>query len=84
MNMDNFKKGEGSKDKSLGIKASDSDYFDPNNEQVAFLSKKIKFFKKGKGYDNKGASIKKLFNDRSQVGCYKCEKIDHIIKDCQL
>lgn len=81
--MDDLKKKELYKECSLALKASDSEKSDLTEEQVSFLAKKFKkFCKKRKAYDKRGTSRKMQFNDKSQTGCYKYEKTDHIIKEC--
>lgn len=66
MNMNNFKKVE-TKDKSLALKASESDDSDLDEEQLTFIIKNFrKFFKKDGRNDRKGTSSRRLSNERSQ------------------
>lgn len=54
MNIENFKRGKGNKEKSLALKVFDSEGSDLDNEQVTFITKHFKkFMKKGKRYDKK-------------------------------
>jgi len=83
MNMDVLKKVEVFNDKSLGLKVSDGEESDLDEDQIAFLAKSFKkYIKKGKGVDKKETSNKKWSNEKSFSGCYKCGKANHHVKVC--
>lgn len=59
MNIKKFKRDERNKEISLALKSSDSEDFDLDEDQVAFITNNFKnLFKKGTEYDRKGSSIK--------------------------
>lgn len=72
------------KEKSLALKASDSDETKLNEEQVAFIRKNfIKIFKK-KSSNKKEIGSKNRCNDNTQAGFYNYCKTNHQIRNCPL
>lgn len=68
-NTENFKKEKGTKDKSLKLKASNSEESDLDNKKLARNFNR--FFKRGKGQDKKGTSNRSCSNDKTQTD--KCD-----------
>ncbi|MCD9643748.1 hypothetical protein HAX54_031417 [Datura stramonium] len=70
---------DGFKENSLALKVSDSDELDIDDDQIAFLAKKLKkLLKKEKDYNKKGTDEKKGGLQGQKVGykgnCSKCKK----------
>jgi len=64
----------------------EEDSSDLDDEEMAMITRKFKkFFKKAKE-DTKKKNFSKFKNsDREQFsGCFKCGKLDHIVKKCPL
>ena len=83
MNVD--KRGEGNKEKVLGLKATESDESDIDDDDLALISRNFKkLFKRGLNSAKKSPPFKEKTPERSQNGgCFKCGKTDHQIKDSQ-
>jgi len=64
----------------------EEDGLDLNEEEMAMITRKFrKFFKKTKENTKKKNFSKPRNNDRGQFsGCFKCDKHDHIVKNCPL
>jgi len=75
---------ETKKDRGLALKTVEEASSESDDEELAFMTRKFrKFFKKTKvGMKAKQPGRAKN-NDREQfTGCYKCGKLDHIVKNC--
>ena len=79
-------KEEAKKDRGLVLKVMDEDSSDLDDEEMAMITRKFKrFFKKSKEISKKRNFNKAKNNDREQfTGCFKCGKLDHIVKNCPL
>ena len=75
---------ETKKDRGLALKSIEEDSSDSDVEELAFMTRKFKkFFKKTKVGVKAKQPSKPKSNDREQfTGCFKCGKLDHIIKNC--
>lgn len=84
MNVD--KRGEGNKEKVLGLKATESDESDIDDDDLALISRNFKkLFKRGLNSTKKSPPLKEKNPERSQNGgCFKCGKTHHQIKDCPM
>ena len=83
MNVD--KRGEWNKEKGFGLKATESDESDIDDDDLALISRNFKkLFKMGLNSTKKAPPLKEKNPERSQNGgCFKCGKTDHQIKDSQ-
>jgi len=79
-------KEEIKKDRGIALKVMEEDSSDLDVEEVAMITRKFKkFFKKAKENSNKKNFSKFKNSDREQFsGCFKCGKLDHIVKNCPL
>ena len=79
-------KEETKKDRGLALKALEDDDSDLDEEEVAMITRKFKkFFKKVKENNKKKDFGKSRNTSREQFsGCFKCGKLDHIVKNCPL
>jgi len=87
MNVDNNKRNEGSKDKNLALKVTESDESDLDDEYIALIRRNSKkLFKKGMNYVKKKSLNKDKSTENIQNGgCYKCGKTyHHQVKDCPM
>ena len=75
---------ETKKDRGLALKIMEEDSSELNEEDMAMLTRKFKkFFKKTKvGTRQKQPGRSKNTDQDQFTGCFKCGKIDHIIKNC--
>jgi len=64
-------------------KVMEEDILDLDEEEMAMITPKFKkFFKKAKENTKKKNFNKSKNNDREQFsGCFKCGKLDHIVKN---
>ena len=64
----------------------EEDSSDLDVEEMAVIARKFKnFFKKAKENSKKKNFSKLKNSDREQFsGCFKCGKLDHLVKDCPL
>jgi len=77
---------ETKKDRGISLKLMEEDSSDFDDEDMAMITRKFKkFFKKTKE-NTRRKNFSKLKNTgREQFsGCFKCGKLDHIIKNCPL
>jgi len=76
---------ETKKDRGFAIKIMEEDSSDLDEDDMAMLARKFKkFFKKTKaGTRQKQPSRFKNTNRDQFTGCFKCGKMDHIIKNCR-
>ena len=72
------------KDRGLALKIKEEDSSELDEEDMAMLARKFKkFFKKTKAGARQKQPSKSKNTDRDQfTGCFKCGKMDHIIKNC--
>jgi len=78
-------KEEIKKDQRIALKVMEEDSSDFDAEEMTMITCKFKkFFKKAK--ENSRKNFSKLKNsDREQFSwCFKCGKLDHIVKNCPL
>ena len=75
---------ETKKDRGLALKIMEEDSSELDEEDMAMLTRKFKkFFKKTKAETRQKQPGKSKNTDRDQFsGCFKCGKMDHIIKNC--
>jgi len=79
-------KEEIKKDRGIALKVMEEDSSDLDIEEMAMITQKFKkFFKKAKENSKKKNFSKLKNSDRKQFsGCFKCGKLDHIVKNCPL
>jgi len=77
---------ETKKDRGIALKVMEEDSSDFDDEDMAMITRKFKkFFKKAKESTRKKNFSKFKNIDREQFsGCFKCGKLDHIVKNCTL
>jgi len=70
------------KDRGIALKVMEEDSSDLDVEEMAMITRKFKEFSKKAKDNSKRKSFSKLKNsDREQFsGCFKCGKLDHIVK----
>jgi len=75
-------KQETKRDRGLALKALEEDDSDLDEEVMAMFTRKFKKVKE----NSKRKNLNKARNsDREQfTGCFKCDKYDHIVKNCPL
>ena len=75
---------ETKKDRGLALKIMEEDSAELDEEDMAMLTRKFKkFFKKTKARTTQKQPNRSKNIDRDQfTGCFKCGKMDHIIKNC--
>ena len=75
---------ETKKDRGLALKIMEEDSSELDEEDMAMLTRKFKkFFKKTKARLRQKHPSRSKNTDRDQfTGCFKCGKMDHIIKNC--
>ena len=75
---------ETKKDRGLALKIMEEDSCELDEEDMAMLTRKFKkFFKKTKAGTRHKQPGRSKNTDRDQfTGCFKCSKLDHIIKNC--
>jgi len=75
---------ETKKDRGLDLKIMEEDSSDLDEDDMAMLARKFKkFFKKTKAGTRQKQPGRFKNTDRDQfTGCFKCGKMDHIIKNC--
>jgi len=75
---------ENKKDCGLALKIMEEDSSELGEEDVAMITRKFKkFFKKTKGGTRQKHPSRSKNTDREQfTGCFKCGKMDHIVKNC--
>ncbi|XP_070050220.1 uncharacterized protein [Nicotiana tomentosiformis] len=79
-----LRKEEPMRDKALDLKASEKDESDSDDPDLA-ISKFKKFMKNSKNACKRENNDKpKQINKATYDGCYKCNKIDHMVKDCPI
>jgi len=74
------------KDRGIALKVMEEDSSDFHDEDMAMISRKFKkFFKNIKENARRKNFIKlKNTNQEQFSGCFKCGKLDHIVKNCPL
>jgi len=74
---------ETKKDRGIALKIMEEDSTDFEDEDIAMITRKFKkFFKKTKESARKKNFSKARNTDREQFsGCFKCGKLDHIVKN---
>ena len=79
-------KEETKKDRGIALKVMEEDSFDLDEEEMAMITQKFKkFFKKAKENTKRKNFSKSKNNDWKYFsGCFKCDKLDHIMKNCPL
>ena len=77
---------ETKKDRGIALKVVEEDNLIFDDEDMAMITRKFKkFFKKTKENARKKNFSKLKNTDREQFsGCFKCCKLDHIVKNCPL
>ena len=80
------KKEEQKKDRGLALKAHEDTDSDLEDEDMALMSRKFKkFFKKVKENNKRKEFSKSRNTPKDQpIGCFKCGKPDHLVKNCPL
>ena len=75
---------ETKKDRGIALKITEEDSSELDEEDVAMITRKFKkFFKKTKEGTRKKQPSKFKNTDREQfIRCFKCGKLDHIVKNC--
>ena len=75
---------ETKKDRGIALKVMEEDSSDFDDEGMAMITCKFKkFFKKTKENVRRKNFSKLKNTDREQFsGCFKCGKLDHIVKNC--
>jgi len=75
---------ETKKDRGRALKIMEEDSSELDEEDMAIITRKFKkFFKKTKEGTRKKHPDKFKSTDREQFsGCFKCGKMDHIVKNC--
>jgi len=75
---------ETKKDRGLALKIMEEDSLELDEEDMAMITRKFKkFFKKTKEGTRRKHPSKLKNTDREQfTGCFKCGKMDHIVKNC--
>ncbi|XP_070020453.1 uncharacterized protein [Nicotiana sylvestris] len=76
-----LRKKESKKDKALVLKASEDDESDYDDSNLAIFTKFKRFMKNSKSASKRETSSKPKQIDKAD-GCYKCGKLDHMVKDC--
>ncbi|XP_070032481.1 uncharacterized protein [Nicotiana tomentosiformis] len=80
-----LRKEEPKRDKALVLKASEEDESDNDELGLAMFIKFKKFMKNSTNTCNRENSGKPKQIDKALYdGCYKCNKLDHMIKDCPM
>jgi len=79
-------KEEIKRDQGLALKALEDDDSDLNDKEMAITTRKLKkFFKKARENFKKKGINKPKSRDYDQFNSFfKCEKYDHIVKNCPL
>ena len=79
-------KEEARKNRGFTVKALESDDSNLDIEEKSIVTRKIKkFFKKARGNIKKGSTGKPWNSDHDQLsGCFRCEKPNHIVKNCPM
>jgi len=77
---------ESKRDRGIALKALEEDSSDLDEEDMAMISRKFKkFFKKTKEISRRKNFGKIKNSEKEQFsGCFKCGKLDHIVKNCPL
>ena len=77
---------ETKKDRGIALKVMEEDSSDFDDDDMAMITRKFKkFFKKTKENAMRKNFSKLKNTDREQFsGCFKCGKLDHIVKNCPL
>jgi len=77
---------ETKRDRRISLKVMEEDSSDLDDENMAMITRKFKkFLKKAKENTRKKNLSKSKNTDREQFsGCFKCGKLDHIVKKCPL
>jgi len=72
------------KDRGLALKIMEEDSYDLDEDDMAMFARKFKkFVKKTKAGMKQKQPTRSKNSDRDQfTGCFKCGKMDHIIKNC--
>jgi len=75
---------ENKKDRGIALKIIEEDSSELDEEDMAMITRKSKkFFKKTKEGARRKHPSKFKNSDREQlIGCFKCGKMDHIVKNC--
>lgn len=76
-------KEESKKDRGIALKALESDNSEMDDEELAMFTRRFKKMFKRSNF-KKGSSSKTKKADRDQIGCFRCGKHDHIVKNCPL
>ncbi|XP_018631400.2 uncharacterized protein [Nicotiana tomentosiformis] len=80
-----LRKEEPRRDKALVLKASEEDEFDSDDLDLAMFAKFKKFMRNSKNASKRENNGKpKQIEKDSYDGCYKCNKLYHMVKDCPM
>ncbi|XP_075087509.1 uncharacterized protein LOC142169538 [Nicotiana tabacum] len=78
-------KEEPNRDKALVLKAYMEDESDSDDPDLAMFAKFKSFMKNSKNASKRETSGKPKQIDKANYdGCYKCSKLDHMVKDCPM
>ncbi|XP_070031818.1 uncharacterized protein [Nicotiana tomentosiformis] len=78
-------KEEPKKDKYLLLKASEDKEYDYDDPDLAMFAKFKRFMKNSKSASKRETSSKPKKIDKANYdGCYKCGKLDHMVKNCPM
>ncbi|XP_075101777.1 uncharacterized protein LOC142177210 [Nicotiana tabacum] len=76
---------EPKRDKALVLKAFEEDESDSNDPDLAMFPKFKRFMKNSKNTSKRETNGKpKPIEKANYDGCYKCSKLDHMVKDCPM
>ncbi|XP_075103673.1 uncharacterized protein LOC142178245 [Nicotiana tabacum] len=79
-----LRKEEPKKDKALVLKESEDDESHYDDPDLAMFAKFKRFMKNSKSASKRETRSKHKQTDKANYdGCYKCGKLDHMVKDCQ-